>query len=65
MKPATVLRATQLIRAGEVIELAHVLSAAGPLVGTRRFDVHTKRTFMNPQSNRRGSLPVFDEAKTA
>ncbi len=55
MKPETVLRASRLIRSGEVIELAHVLSAAGPLVGTRRFDVHTKRTFMNPQSNRRGS----------
>jgi kynurenine formamidase len=26
-----------------------------PFFGTRRFDVHTKRTFMNPQSNRRGS----------
>ena len=26
-----------------------------PIFGTRRFDVHTKRTFMNPQSNRRGS----------
>ncbi len=26
-----------------------------PFAGTRRFDVHTKRTFMNPQSNRRGS----------
>ena len=26
-----------------------------PFFGTRRFDVHTKRTLMNPQSNRRGS----------
>jgi hypothetical protein len=26
-----------------------------PLVGTRRFDVHTKRTFMNRPVNRRGS----------
>ena len=55
MKPAAVLKATRLIKSGEVIELAHVLSAAGPLVGTRRFDVHTKRTFMNTASNRRGS----------
>ena len=55
MKPETVLRATQLIRTGEVIELAHVLSSTMPMFGTRRFDVHTKRTFMNPQSNRRGS----------
>ena len=26
-----------------------------PFFGTRRFDVHTKRTFMNQPSNRRGS----------
>ncbi len=55
MKPETVLRAAKLIRTGEVIELGHVLNAAMPFFGTRRFDVHTKRTFMNPQSNRRGS----------
>ena len=55
MGPASVLRATELIRTGDVIELAHVLSADMPLLGTRRFDLHTKRTTMNPQSNRRGS----------
>jgi kynurenine formamidase len=55
MKPESVLRATRLITTGEVIELGHVLSASMPLVGTRRFDVHTKRTFMNLPSNRRGS----------
>jgi len=55
MKPETVLRAARLIRTGEVIELGHVLSAQMPISGTRRYDVHTKRTFMNPQSNRRGS----------
>ena len=55
MKPETVLRATKLIQTGEVIELGHVLSSTMPFFGTRRFDVHTKRTFMNPQSNRRGS----------
>ncbi len=55
MKPETVLRATKLIRAGEVIELGHKLNSNMPFFGTRRFDVHTKRTFMNPQSNRRGS----------
>jgi len=55
MKPETVLRATRLIRTGEVIELGQVLSAAMPISSTRRFDVHVKRTFMNPQSNRRGS----------
>src|SRR5947209_769704 len=55
MKPETVLRATRLIRTGEVIDIAHVLSASMPFFGTRRFDVHTKRTFMNQFSNRRGS----------
>jgi kynurenine formamidase len=55
MKPATVQRAVKLIKTGEVIELGHVLAADMPFFGTRRFDVHTKRTFMNPISNRRGS----------
>src|SRR5437870_599090 len=55
MKPETVLRATRLIRTGEVIELGQVLAADMPISSTRRFDVHVKRTFMNPQSNRRGS----------
>ncbi|MGH9311607.1 MAG: cyclase family protein [Vicinamibacterales bacterium] len=53
--PETVLRAARLIRAGEVIELGQVLSAAMPRPNTRQFDLHTKRTTMNPQSNRRGS----------
>jgi kynurenine formamidase len=55
MSPETVLRAARLIRTGEVIELGHVLSAAMPLSAGRRFEVDTKRTNMNPQSNRRGS----------
>jgi kynurenine formamidase len=55
MKPETVLRAIRLIRSGEVVELGHELSATMPFFGTRRFDVHTKRTFMNVPSNRRGS----------
>jgi len=55
MKAETVLKATRLIRTGEVIELGHVLSANIPFSGTRRFDVHTKRTLMNEFSNRRGS----------
>lgn len=53
--PELVLRAARLIRTGEVIELGHVLSADMPLNPTRQFDVHTKRTTMNSQSNRRGS----------
>jgi kynurenine formamidase len=55
MKPESVLRAARLIRTGEKFELGHVLSGSMPFFGTRRFDVHTKRTFMNPQPNRRGS----------
>jgi kynurenine formamidase len=55
MKPETVLRAIRLVRSGEVVELGHELSSTMPFFGTRRFDVHTKRTFMNVPSNRRGS----------
>jgi len=55
MKPDAVLRATKLIKTGEVIELGHVLAAGMPLLGTRRFDVHTKRTSIDRLSNRRGS----------
>jgi kynurenine formamidase len=55
MKPATVMKALQLVKTGEVIELGHVLNDKMPFFGTRRFDVHAKRTFMNAGSNRRGS----------
>ena len=55
MKPEAVLRAARLIRTGQVFELGHVLSPSMPFFGTRRFDVHTKRTFMNAPANRRGS----------
>lgn len=55
MKPASVLRAMQLVKTGEVIELGRVLEGSMPVFGTRRFDVHTKRTVVNPGRNRRGS----------
>jgi kynurenine formamidase len=55
MKPESVLKAARLIKTGEVIELGQVLNGSMPFFGTRRFDVHTKRTFMNDGSNRRGS----------
>src|SRR5262245_15675080 len=55
MKPATVLRAAQLIKMGETIELSHTLASDMPLQSTRQFNVHTKRTVMNQPSNRRGS----------
>src|SRR5215475_5027102 len=55
MKPQTVLNAVKLIKTGEIIEIGHVLSDKMPFFGTRRFDVHVKRTFMNDFTNRRGS----------
>jgi kynurenine formamidase len=55
MKPASVLKAAQLIKTGEYVELGHVLSQSMPISGTRQFNVHTKRTVMNKPSNRRGS----------
>src|SRR5262245_40349055 len=54
-KAAAVLNAVKLIKTGEVIDLAHVLGPKMAFFGTRRFDMHTKRTFMNPESNQRGS----------
>ena len=62
MKPGNVLRAAKLIKTGEVIELSHVLSSAMPLSGTRRFDVHMKRTFTPPAAgntnNRSGNEEI-------
>jgi kynurenine formamidase len=55
MKPQSVLNAVKLIKTGEVIELGQVLGPSMPFFGTRRFDMHIKRTFMNDFSNRRGS----------
>lgn len=54
MGAASVLRASSLIRRGEVIELGHELHSGIPL-GNRHFDLYVKPTFMNPQSNERGS----------
>lgn len=55
VKPALVANAMKLVKTGEIIELGHVLNDKMPLFGSRRFDVHAKRTFMNTGSNRRGS----------
>jgi kynurenine formamidase len=55
MKPETVLRATQLIRTGEVFELGRPLKSDMPFSVGRRFEMETKRTNMNAGSNRRGS----------
>jgi kynurenine formamidase len=63
MKPESVLRAAKLIRTGEVIELGQVLNGAMPFSLGRKFELHTKRTVMNPGVNRRGSNEeiVFSE----
>src|SRR5438477_11036998 len=50
MKPESVLKATRLIKSGEVIELGHVLSADMPIPTTRRSDVPPNGPFMNPPS---------------
>ncbi|MBP0465109.1 cyclase family protein [Roseomonas sp. PWR1] len=55
MTPARAQSAARLIRTGESVELGHTLAPTMPFFGTRRFDLHTKRTFMNPEANRRGS----------
>ncbi len=53
MNPANVLRASKLIKSGEVIELGRVLSSDMPFFGTRRFEIHTKRTGPVMGSNKR------------
>jgi kynurenine formamidase len=42
--PANVQRAVRLIRSGQTVELGHKLAMDMPFFGTRRFDVHLKRT---------------------
>ena len=55
MKPETVLRATRLIRTGEVFELGRALKQDMPFSPGRRYQMEVKRTNMNAGSNRRGS----------
>jgi kynurenine formamidase len=55
MTEARARRAAGLIRTGTIVELGHVLQPTMPFFGTRRFDVHLKQQFMNPEANRRGS----------
>ena len=55
MNPANVLRASRLIKSGEVFELGRVLESNMPLFGTRRFEIHTKRTGPVLGSNKRRS----------
>src|SRR5882672_6105624 len=44
MKPELALKAAKLIHTGEVFSLGFHLSAALPLIGSRRFDMHMKRS---------------------
>jgi kynurenine formamidase len=53
MSPQRVARAAQLIRSGQVFELGRVLAMDIPFFGTRRFDIHTKRTGGPMGSNKR------------
>jgi len=53
MSAENVLAASKLIRTGEVVELARTLAMDMPLFGTRRFDIHTKRTGGPAGSNKR------------
>jgi kynurenine formamidase len=54
MKPETVLRATRLIRTGQIFELGRRLEESMPLQTTRTFELHTKRTAAPLGTNRRG-----------
>ena len=53
--PETLLRGARLIKTGELIELGHVLGPGMPFFGPRLLNMITKRTFMNPGANARGS----------
>jgi kynurenine formamidase len=44
MKPEMALKAAKLIHTGEIFTLGFHLSAALPLIGSRRFDMHMKRS---------------------
>ncbi len=55
MTPERAKKAAAMIRTGETVELGHVLEERIPTFGTRRFSMHLKQQFMNPQANRRGS----------
>jgi kynurenine formamidase len=54
MKPETVLRATKLIRTGEVIELGHVLGPNMAMNPARIYSSITKRSAQAPGVNQRG-----------
>lgn len=53
MSPANTQRALGLVRSGQKVELGHKLEMNMPFFGTRRFDVHLKRTGGPMGSNKR------------
>src|SRR2546423_6009958 len=53
--PQNVLRGARLIKAGEVIELSHVLGPGMAIQSTRVYNMHPKRTAPIPGRNNRGS----------
>jgi kynurenine formamidase len=55
LTPERMRNAASMIREGRKVEIGHMLAQDMPFFGTRRFDVHLKQQFMNPQANRRGS----------
>src|SRR5258706_4214257 len=53
--PEVVLRGARLIKAGEVIELSHVLGPGMAIQSARVYNMHPKRTAPIPGRNNRGS----------
>ena len=55
MGPASVLKASRLIKTGQVFELGRVLQENMPLPAGRRFEIFTKRTRYDAGTNHRSS----------
>jgi kynurenine formamidase len=55
MNAARVAQAARLVKTGQIIELGRTLEGNMPLFGTRKFEVHTKRTGPVLGSNKRRS----------
>ncbi len=52
MKPQTVLKGIRLVKEGKTYELGRVLEPAMPNFGTRRYAIHTARSFNPPSANK-------------
>src|SRR5258706_8271643 len=53
--PQHALRGARAVKTREIISLSQVLSPAMPIQATRVYQLHPKRTAMNPGRNTRGS----------